>query len=180
MKTKINIQKRLRLLLGERGSTLVEFAVVAWVVLFLTFSLIQGMLAIYTYHFTTYAAQMGSRFAMVRGYTWSEYKTTDCSTSPPPNFTMVYNCTASPTDIQNYVQSLATMGVNPTKITIATASSSVWPGTNPDATTTGCTAYANSQGCMVKVTVSYAFYFLPQFPLSGVTMSATSEKVILQ
>jgi Flp pilus assembly protein TadG len=180
MRAKSEMQKRFRLLREERGSGLVEFAVVAWILLFLSFGILQGMFAMYAYHFTTYAAQQGSRFAMVRGYTWSEYKTTDCGTSAPPNFTMAYDCTATATDIQNYVQSLATMGITPSAITITTTSSSVWPGTNPDNTTTGCTTNPNSQGCMVVVKVSYAFDFLPKVAMTGVTMTATSEKVILQ
>jgi Flp pilus assembly protein TadG len=180
LKKRLDMLKRFRLLREERGSGLVEFAIVTWVVLFLSFAIIRGMLAMYAYHFTITAAQQGSRFAMVRGYTWSEYTATNCSTSAPPNFTMVYNCTASATDIQNYVQSLATMGINAGNITITTTSSTVWPGETVDNSTTGCTINANSEGCMVKVIVSYPFQFLPNLGLTTMTMTATSEKVILQ
>jgi Flp pilus assembly protein TadG len=161
------------------GSQLVEFALSATIMMLLLFGVIQWMLAMYAAHFATYAAQQGSRFATLRGYTWSKNTATNCSTSAPPNFTMPYQCTASSTDIQNYVQSLATPGINPSNLTINTSSSYVWPGTTPDNTTTPCATHANSQGCQVKVTVSYSFN-LPFMHLAVLPISATSEKTIMQ
>jgi Flp pilus assembly protein TadG len=176
----INMRKLFRLAREERGSTLVEFAMTTLLLVALLAGVLQWMLAMYAYHFTTYAAQEGARFAAVRGYTWSKSKTTNCSTSAPPSFTMPYECTASATDIQNYVQSLATGGINSSNVTINTTTSYVWPGTTPDNTTTGCTTNANSQGCMVKVTVSYTFSFLPFLKSPSLTLGATSENAILQ
>jgi hypothetical protein len=115
----------------------------------------------------------------VHGHTWSKNTATNCSTSAPPNFTYPYQCTASSTDIQNYVQSLATPGINASNVTINTTNSYVWPGTTPDNTTTPCSTNANSQGCLVKVTVSYSFS-LPFLHFAALPISATSEKVILQ
>jgi Flp pilus assembly protein TadG len=173
--------KLLRLAREEKGSQLVEFALSAWILILLLIGVLQWMLAMYAYHFTSYAAQQGSRFASVRGYTWSKNTATNCSTSAPPSFTMPYNCTASSTDIQNYVQSLATPGISFANVSINTGSSNLWPGTTPDNTTTPCTSHANSQGCLVKVTVSYSFnYFLPIQHISALSVSATSEKVIMQ
>jgi Flp pilus assembly protein TadG len=180
MKKAMHMPKLFRLAREERGSTLVEFAMTALLLVVLSSGVLQWMLAMYAYHFTTYAAQQGARFAAVRGYTWSKDKTTNCSTSAPPNFTMPYECTASATDIQNYVQNLATSGINPSNVTINTTSTYVWPGETPDNTTTGCTTNANSQGCMVKVTVSYTVSFLPFIKSPSLTIGATSEDVILQ
>jgi Flp pilus assembly protein TadG len=179
MERKVAMQKLFRLAREERGTELVEFAVTASLLIFLLLGVFQWMFAMYSYHFTTYAAQEGTRFAMVRGHTWSENTTTNCSTSAPPSFTMPYGCTASSTDIQNYVQSLATAGIKPSNVTINTTNSYVWPGKTPDNTTTGC-SITNSQGCMVKVTVSYTFNFLPFLPSPAFSMSATSETAILQ
>jgi len=167
------MQKLSRLAREECGIELVEFAITAWLLLLLVFGVFQCGIAMYSYHFTTYAAEQGARFAMVRGDTWSENVATNCSTSAPPSFTMPYSCTASSTDIQNYVQSLATGGINASNITV----NSSWPGENPDNNTTGCST-ANSKGCMVKVTVGYTFDFLPFLKASALSMSATSEKVI--
>jgi Flp pilus assembly protein TadG len=180
MKKAMDMQKLFRLARDERGSSLVEFAMTALLLIVLVSGVLQWMLAMYAYHFTSYAAQQGARFAAVRGYSWSKSKTTNCSTSAPPSFTMPYECTASATDIQNYVQNLATGGINASNVTINTTSSYVWPGETPDNTTTGCTTNANSQGCMVKVTVSYTFTFLPIIKSPSLTMTATSENVILQ
>jgi Flp pilus assembly protein TadG len=180
MKNRIGTQMLLRLAREEVGAELVEFSLTALILIVLLFGVFNWMFGMYAYHFTTYAAQQSSRFAMVRGHTWSKNTTTSCSTSAPPNFKLSYNCTASSADIENYVQSLATPGINPTKVTIDTTSSDVWPGQTPDGATTPCATNANSPGCLVKVKVSYTFNFLPFLKLSALPISATSEKVILQ
>jgi len=179
------MQKLFRLACEECGAALVEFAMSALILMALTFGVIGFGLAMYTYHFVSSAAQQGARFAMVRGYTWSKDETNSCSTSAPPSFTMVYECTASATDIQNYVQSLASGGINPSSVAAATTVAN--PSGMPDDTTTGCSASTPSQGCLVKVTVSYTFSFIPYTfnaglfkRLSNLSMSATSEGEILQ
>jgi Flp pilus assembly protein TadG len=173
------MRKLFRLAREERGSELVEFSVVLWLLIVVLFGVYEWGYAMYAYHFTTYAAQQATRFAMVRGYTWSQYTTTDCSTSAPPSFTIKYGCTASSADIQNYVQSLAPGAINSSNVTIDTTSSDIWPGKNPDNTTSGC-SIVNNKGCLVKVTVNYTYNFLPFLKISAVPMSATSEKVILE
>ena len=172
-------QKLLRLAKNEEGAELVEFAVTALLLMTLLVGMIGFTMAMYTYHFVSSAAQQGMRFAIVRGHTWSKNVAANCSTSSS-SFTMVYNCTASATDIQNYVQSLATAGINPANLTINTSSAYVWPGVTPDASICSPT---NSQGCLVKVTVNYTFnyfklFFLPSLP--ALSMSATAQGVILQ
>ena len=174
------MRKLLRLTREESGAQLVEFSMTALLLIILLLGVFDWMFGMYAYHFTTYAAQEGSRFAEVRGHTWSKNTTTSCSTSAPPNFTLPYNCTASSSDIQNYVQSLTTPGINPTNVTINTSSSYVWPGKTPGGSATPCSTYANSSGCLVKVTVSYTFNFLPFLKVSAMPIGATSEKVILQ
>jgi len=180
MKKRTNMQKLLCLAREEGGAELVEFALTSLVLVTLIFAFLNWMMGMYVFHFTTYAAQQATRFAMVRGYTWSKHTTESCSTSAPPNFTMPYNCTVSATDIQNYVQSLAGPWIVPSGLTIDTTSSDVWPGQTPDGTTSPCSPNANSKGCLVKVTVSYNYTFLPLLKLSGQEMRATSEKAIQQ
>jgi Flp pilus assembly protein TadG len=175
MQVRINMHTLRRLRREELGAELVEFALAASLLVLLLFGMVQWMLAMYAYHFTTYAAQQGARFATVRGYTWSKNTATNCSTAAPPNFTIVYACTASSADIQNYVQSLATTWIAPSSVTIDTAN--VWPGATPDGVV--C-AQANSQGCLVKVTVNYTVHFLPFVHASALSIGATSEAVILQ
>jgi len=181
MKKRVGMQKLFRFAREERGSELVEFAITVWLLVLIVFGVYQWGYALYAYHFATYAAEQGSRFAEVHGHTWSEYVTTNCSTSAPPSFTMGYGCTASSADIQNYVQSLSTGAINYKNVTINETNSYVWPGTTPDCSSacSTCTT-TNSQGCFVKVTVSYTFNFLPFLKITALTMSATSENVILQ
>ena len=161
----------------ESGVELVEFAMTALILTVVMFGVFEFAFAIYIEHFASYAAQQGTRFAMVRGNTWSTNVGTSCSTQSPPNFTLPYGCTASSADIQNYVQSLASGGISPANVTINTTSSYVWPGTTPDGAT--C-APINAKGCLVKVTVKYSFKFLPFLKLAALPISATSETVILQ
>lgn len=173
--------KLFRLAREERGSELVEFAMTAWLLVLVLFGVYQWGYAMYAYHFVTYAAEEGSRFATVRGHTWSEYETTSCSTSAPPSFTLKYTCEASSGDIQNYVQSLATGAINYKNVTIDETSSDLWPGTTPDCTSacSACTT-TNSKGCFVKVKVSYTFNFVPFLKITALTMTATSQNVIQQ
>lgn len=175
MKRKFIMPKLLRLARQECGSELVEFALTAMILLGLVFSVIGFALAMYTYHFVSSAAQQGMRFAIVRGYTWSKNTPVSCGTSAPPNFTMAYNCTASSADIQNYVQSLATVGIQASAVTVTTT----WPGKTQSGATSTCTT-ANSQGCLVNVNVSYSYNWLLLERLSALTMKATSQGVVLQ
>jgi Flp pilus assembly protein TadG len=178
MKREIEMQKWFSLAREEHGSALVEFAVTVPLLIFLLFAVLQGMFAMYVYHYTAWAAQQGARFAMVRGHTASGTIATPCGTSAPPNFTMAFDCEAASGDIQNYVQSLG--AINPSNLTINTSNSYVWPGKNPDGTTTGCTTQSNSKGCLVRVTANYTFDVIPFLPFTALRMSATSEKVIAQ
>jgi len=179
MHAKVISSRLIRLARLEQGSSLVEFAITITMLMTLTVSVIGFAQAMYCYHFVSSAAQQGVRFATVRGATWSKDATVNCSTSAPPSFTVPYNCTASSTDIQNYVKNLATVGINQSNVSINTTSSFIWPGQTPSGSTTPC-ATANSQSCLVKVKVSYTFSFYGIQKLSPLTMSSTSQGVILQ
>lgn len=162
------------LLHDEAGSELVEFAVSALVLFAVFFAILEFSLSMYAYHFVTTAAQAGARYAIVRGADWS----TACSTSAPPKFTMSYSCSASASDVSNYVKSLPTAGIDPSRITVTTT----WPGTTPDCSK-NCTACApaNSQGCLVKVNVNYLYGFVFRLtPGASIAFSGTSEKTIQQ
>jgi Flp pilus assembly protein TadG len=162
----------------DRGSNLVEFSLAATFLLMLLIGIIDTSWALYANHFVSYAAEEATRYAAVRGADWPS----SCSTSAPPGFALTYDCSASASDIRNYVQSLAPPGVTASSITINATSSFVWPGTTPDCSTgpcTPCSTNSNSQGCFVRVQVSYPFSFTtPLLPQVSMHLSATSEKVI--
>lgn len=152
---------------NEHGTALLEFTFSA-VVLFMTIlGIIDCARALYVYHFISYAAQQGSRYAIVRGAHWGS---ASCSAS-----TATANCNATATDVQNYVQSLAPPGITASNITVTTT----WPGTTVTGSATGCTATTDADGCVVRVSVAYSFRFIvPFLPTPGLPFSAASEEVI--
>lgn len=151
---------------------MVEFAISAIILLTAIFGIVDFSRALYVYHFVSYAAQQGTRYAMVRGAGWSG---TSCTT------TSTLDCDATATDIQNYVQSLAPPGITASNLVVTTT----WPGSAVNsANSSQCTGSnpANSQGCLVKVKVTYSSFsfllpFLPH-PTNGYSFSATSEITI--
>lgn len=156
----------------DGGNQLVEFSLSLALLLTLMFGVLDCSRAMFSYHFATYAAQEGARYAIVRGSHWK----TNCATSAPPNFTLTYGCVAAQSDVQNYVKSLALPGINQSNMTVTAA----WPGTTPDCSS-GCTACSttNKQGCMVKVRVAYQFGFMmPFLPKNAISFSGTSVKAI--
>jgi len=82
---------------NERGGTLVEFALAITILLTLIFGIMDFSQAMYAYHFVSNAAREASRYASLRGSTF----TTACA-SPPP---LAYACEAAPADITAYVRS---------------------------------------------------------------------------
>lgn len=137
---------------AQRGASMVEFAIVASLMLILAFGIMQCALLLYSYHATSSAARQASRWAMVRG--------ADCLSS---------SCPATAASVKDYV--LDNVPLLETKnVTVATT----WSNT-PD-----CPAPAqNGPGCTVKVTVSYPFTLAVPFITSSVlTLSSSSQMVI--
>lgn len=141
----------------ERGTTLVETAVVMAVLLTIMFGIIDFGRALYTYSFVANAAREGARWAIVRG--------SKC--------TLLDHCPAvtGSTDIQPYVQSLSEGATNPARIQANLQFPSCPSGSSGGSN--------NAPGCIAEVTVKYPFTFmLPFLPTTGMTMSSTSEMVI--
>ncbi len=144
----------------ERGTTLLESAVMISTLLVMMFGVVGFGTALYTYHFVSNTAREATRWASVRGST--------CGS-------LSGGCPAADTDVNAYVQNLSTgIGLDPTKITTTTT----WVA--PPNNLAICASQPNSPGCVVKVQVQYSFQFL--FPLlpSGFTMQSTSQMVISQ
>ncbi|HYA36042.1 MAG TPA: TadE/TadG family type IV pilus assembly protein [Candidatus Binataceae bacterium] len=90
-----------------------EFAIVAPILLTLLFGTIDFGIAMYTYEFVSYSAQMGARYACVRG-----------ATSPTP---------VAASDVSTYVKSLASGARDPASYTVTTT----WnPDNHPGSTVT--------------------------------------------
>jgi Flp pilus assembly protein TadG len=137
---------------------MVEFAVVLVGFLTLLFGLLDFGRALYVYHFVSYAARDGTRFAIVRGASCTTFTTA---------------CPAAASDVTNYLETtVLPPGIDPSKLTVTTT----WPGGNP-----GCTGVVNSPGCVVNVKVQYSFsFFIPFIPKLTSLMISTSQMVISQ
>jgi len=155
----------LAILKDERGASMIEMAVTAVVALSMIFGIMDFCRAMYVYHFTSYAAEEATRYAIVRGAHWSG---SSCTT------TTTYACQATSTNVTSFVQSIAPPGVSTSSMTVATT----WPGTTVSGSTTGCST-AQAAGCLVQVKVTVSFNFiLPFLPKSAFNFSGTSAKII--
>lgn len=144
----------------ERGSTLVEFALVFIVLMLMMFGVIDFARALYTYHFVANAAREGTRYAIVRGAT--------CNPA-------LSGCEAeSLNSIPSYVQGLSTgIGIDPSLVSVT----ATWPG--PPSTPNGTTNCTNDQpGCLVQVQVTYPFKFIfPLMPTQTCTIGTGASQV---
>jgi Flp pilus assembly protein TadG len=172
---KRTIRRVLARLRDERGANLVEFALSLMMLITIMLGIMGFAIAMYSYHFVTYAAQEGARYAIVRGHAWAGSGA--CQPSTPTNFTIKYGCVAQQADVENYVKSIATPMIDQTKIVVTTT----WPGTTPNCSKNCAVACPdlNDQGCMVQVNVSYSFNsFMPLLPKNTLTFAGASKKVI--
>jgi Flp pilus assembly protein TadG len=150
----------------DEGSNLVEFALSALIFCAVLFGIFYFSLALYTAHFVTNAADDAARYAVVRGSSWNG---TSCQSVSS------YDCTATSTNVSNYVLSTIPPAISPANLTIATT----WPGTTSSGGTCDTFNGANSPNCQVEVQVGYAFA-LP-IPLGGarsLNLSSTSSMTI--
>lgn len=152
--TAIRILKRL--LRSERGNAaLVEFTFIAAILFSLLFGMLCLSLATYSAHWVSYAAQQGARYAIVHG---ADSGTGSACSTTVANAATKFNCEASATDVQNYIESLESGGITNSNVTVNT--STMYPGGTTPAGTT-CASGSEAQGCPVNVTVSYTFNLLP-------------------
>jgi Flp pilus assembly protein TadG len=156
-----------RLAHQDAGSEIVEFALSISVWIGGAFLIMYGSFALYTAHFVANAANEAARYAIVRGSSWNGVS---CSSSP-------YDCTASSTDIQNYVIQSLPPGLSSANLAVSTS----WPGTTSSGSTCDTEDGENSPNCLVKVTVSYTFSFpVPFFTQNTLPLSSSSSMTISQ
>jgi Flp pilus assembly protein TadG len=156
------------LLRSESGSTLVEFAFSATILLTMVFGVIECSAAIYINNFVQNAAQQGVRYAMVRGSSWPGG---DCASYSS------FSCIASEADVTSFIQSSLPPGVQVANLQVTTT----WPGTDPSGI--GCDNIDgdNSPTCIVTVKVNYSFNFLiPFVRMNLATLSGTASQTIMQ
>jgi Flp pilus assembly protein TadG len=138
---------------SERGTSLVEAALSTSLLLGLLFGAMLSGYMLYTYHFLSYAARAGARYAMVRG------ANCDNSNGMPdcPNVTS--------DQVQTYVRSFRQLGIDPNQLTVT----ATWPQGDEKPTHT------------VNVLVTYPFPLQVPFVISRtVNMQSTAQMVISQ
>jgi Flp pilus assembly protein TadG len=147
------MRRRPVLLEAEDGQTLVEAALSMSLMLTMLFGIMTGGWMLYTYHYLSYAARVGARYAVVRG------SSCDNSSGMPdcPNVTS--------DQVQTFVKSVHYAGIDSTLLTIT----ATWPNGTDNA------------GDPVQVTARYPFAVpLPFFNTGSVAMHSTSQMVISQ
>ena len=151
----------------DSGSEMVEFAFSICIWFGAAFLIMYGSFALYAAHFVANAAEEAGRYAMVRGSSWNGGS---CSTSS-------LDCTATSTDISNYVIDSMPPGLSSSNVSVSTS----WPGTTSTGGTCDSQDGANSPNCIVQVTVSYNFTFaVPFFTQNTLPFSSTSKVTITQ
>ena len=163
------VKRMMRGARGEKGSALVEFAVVVVVLVTFMMGIMDFSRFLYTYHHISNAAREGARWAAVRGSSWSA----TCSTPLAVSF----DCRATTADVQSYVASITPPGISTDSTVLQVLPT--WPGTDP--TGVSCGSTLNSPGCVVNVQLTYAFKFMfAVLPLPTFNITSTSQMVILQ
>jgi Flp pilus assembly protein TadG len=167
----------------ETGSTLVETALSITILLVLVIGIMDACLMVYSYHFISNAAREGTRYAIVRGNTW---------TQPPWNYTGTCasytsaGCVATQQNIEDYVKSLSFPGIDSSQITVTpTSYAANGSATSCEAATStpppSSAPLCNARGNLIQVNVQYRFAtFIPFVPSQWLTMSSTSRMLITQ
>ena len=149
---------RRNLLQHDQGQTMVEAALSLALLLSVLFGAMFAGVMLYTYHYLSFAARIGNRYAIVRG------SACDPSGGMPdcPNVTS--------DQVQTYVRGLHYAGIDPNQLTVTVT----WPnkaGTDP----------GNNPGDPVQVRTSYPFTLaVPFMTARTLTMHSTSQMVISQ
>ena len=152
---------------GESGSAILETALSAAILLSFLFGIMEVCLAAYTYHFISEAAREATRYAIVRGSSF----TTDCTA--PTYATCVAQGGSNAGDIATYVQNFGFPGINPNKMTV----NSTWLTSTGAAC--GIADSCKTPGNQVKVIITYNFPLsVPFVPISTWTLTSTSQMVI--
>jgi Flp pilus assembly protein TadG len=159
---------------SQRGSAIVETAIVLLVALMLVLGIMDFGRCLYTYHTISDIARLGARFAIVRGATCNANATTLGASTTYCSPTDSKTTGADSNDIQTYVRSLPLGIIDAPNVAVT----STWTATNDCSTTTY--SLSNGPGCQVAVQVQYTFKFMWPIAATSIPMSSTSTMIISQ
>lgn len=159
----------------ERGTTMVETALVLGVLLLVLFGIMDFGRLMYTYHMVNNAARIGARFAIVHGTVCSHYVSGPSDTWPCPG-----TQSNAQTEVASYVSQQSTvMGLGPIPTSNVTTAYNQVAGCQP--ANVGNTFPNGETGCQVSVTVTYNYnFFLPFMPSTTIPLVSTSKMLISQ
>ncbi|SEG42524.1 Flp pilus assembly protein TadG [Bryocella elongata] len=150
------------------GNASIDIAISMSLFLMALFGIVDCSRLAYIDHFLATAASSASRYAMVRGSTWNGASCTN---------TINGGCTATSTDVATFVKALDVTGISSNKLTVTTT----WPGTGPTGLACGTAFGTNGPGCVVNVSVTYAFNFaLPFLPTGTMNLHSSASETIVQ
>lgn len=153
---------------STEGSQLVEFALCLPILLTVFFGVVYFSFVMYAANFVTNAASDGARYAIVRGSGW---KGVACGS------TSSVSCTATGTDVSNYVASTLPGGLTSAHLTVSTN----WPGTTSAGGRCNTQNGNNSPNCTVVIQTKYVVSFpLPFVSSQGLTVSSSASMTIAQ
>lgn len=148
------------------------------VMLMLVFGVIELCWAVYGLHCVGNVAHEATRYAIVRGGSWG---TTCDGTGAAGSGSASSMCTASTTDIANYVANRNFPGLNVTANDVCVEYFSSVPSNVSACTTSSTGTLANSPGDFVQVTINYPFTLtLPGLPAYTWDLTSTSQMVIAE
>jgi len=164
----------------EDGAVLVEIALSCTLMLTVLFGVMEMGLALYAYNSVSNAARQGSRYAIVRGADWvtSTGAAIPCDgTGSAGSGYASADCTASATDIQNYVAHQGYLNISSSDVSVSWLTATTKNGTT---TWSACASgTCNAQGNEVQVTVTHPFPVkIPFVPQSTLSLTSTSTLVI--
>ncbi|HEX8710957.1 MAG TPA: TadE/TadG family type IV pilus assembly protein [Terracidiphilus sp.] len=154
----------------DRGSQLVETALTLLVLMGLILGVIQGSMAVYSYHYLANAAHEATRYAIVRGTGWG----TSCASYGSSQ------CTASADNIRNWVANRGFPGINitPSEVYVSYFST---PQTSTSMNCSDGSTTPLGAGNIVQVTICYPYTFsLPAFGTYTYHLGSTSQMMIAQ
>lgn len=150
---------------ADSGQALIEMAITITALATVLFGIMSIGIAVYSYFLVSYSAREATRYAMVRGNTF----TTDCSS---PGYA---NCIAQNGDIQTYVRDLGFPAITIRNLT----TTSTWITSLGSSCGTADTC--KTPGNFVHVTVSYSLPLaIPFMPSRTLSLASSAQMVMAQ
>lgn len=151
----------------EVGTALLEFALCVSLWVLCVSGIVFGAWLLYADHFVAHAANQATRYAAVRGSSWSS----SCASVTSAG------CTATSDNVKSFVKNMLAPGLSPDALDVSVT----WPGDTASGTACDNLDGSNSPNCVVNVEVSYKVSLpVPLTSVRTVQLRSDSQLSILQ